>query len=1186
MLKNNICCEFDSQIAYIVNNIDDELNDIITIIDYLKNKELQNDVKNKKKYLLCPNKESLTKYESDIRKCYFKHVNSNLEFYEMSEWHKNWQSKFERTEISIGNRRADAVVHKSVIEFQHSNISKTEINNRTLNYTNFGYKTLWVIDCNNCISIEKTLDDMDLVIFNKKSWICDNFIDLPLIYLSFDNKIALIDPKNIKSRMIVVGEWKSENEYILSLKKNMNIFKNIRIENGKIYYNQRGAGCGKTYESVQLMNNDKRFDNKSVYIYLTKMHSAKEVIYNELKSQNKDGKLKNLLFEEKDDELGTIGKQYKIYFENIKHNKNITLLIGTIDSFMYAIGDKSSSDKDYFVGIVKSIRDGYINTTKNGGINYSCDKINLNKKCLIIIDEAQDLGEEYIEAFCKIINKTNIDVYVIGDKLQSISNEHNIHTFIENNNLPTDIIRNYGENKVMRFHNDKFIEFVNDIVPFDKYKLPQITKICENKKCKYKHEDIIPYEIFGMNNRWLYRNQEFNNINKVIDKIINYIETEITKYNYLPHNFMFIFPILSDNYFAITLESRLQGFWIDKFNDTNYHKIANMDKYWVNKINDNKYYKYVYLHKSEDGKPINLKESEKATRILSIHASKGNGCDVVFLLGIDEHSLKRFSKNEKNIVYDSLLHVAITRQKKSIYIGIDNNNDDISNRFLKYNIKEIVERTPSLSNIKTSNKFQDIIDYSLNNDFASVNNIIKKMNIKLTNNGENTSMIIDWGHHIIRYCVFYYYFMSNIVEKEIFDNNSQSFPDQFTTKIRNVISLNIQPLLYKEYYLKLKEIISNKKNDKSNLIFPILCFSSNENSKHYKYKNTLVNIIKNIQNKIKNSFEKKKFPELCPIETVLLLHILFIMNDGTYSKISIMDIYNIIYYYDHCSNSIDKKHEELKCICKTVFTEGNNNNDSIAYKEIKLSIVNHYENIKKINKVYENFKKYINNNISSTEKFRYNTFHLTYFGSKNKNFSIFEKYDIIAHSDNYVIHFVLKPQINKLNYSEIMFDAVFNKILLLNQSQDSENNYIRFNNKKILTCLISLDSVEPDFISLDIEKDNKIIINNIKKFLVDKYSKEHIKFFNLYNFCKNNKPKDKNSISFTIDNLNEYTKLPNYIFCFFDNISTKILESNNIKEREKILDVVNNEELFLSKLNEKLIISIDSFLLSDNNTDF
>jgi superfamily I DNA/RNA helicase len=258
-----------------------------------------------------------------------------------------------------------------------------------------------------------------------------------------------------------------------------------------------------------------------------------------------------------------------------------------------------------------------------------------------------------------------MDTYVIGDKLQSIWGEHNIHTFLETNDLPTITIqRNTGINHVMRFHNNHFMDFVNNIIDFKKYNLPPIEKICDNNKCKYSHEnEITPYTIFESEKIFADEVDE-NKVNRVIEQIIIYMENEITKYNYLPNNFMFIFPILSKNFLANRLESRLQDFWIKKFENKQYQENVLMkNNYWNNKINTNKYYKYVYLHKSDEGKSINLKESENATRILSIHASKGNGCEVVFLLGTSERSLKLFSHDFGNLVYDSLLHVALTRQK-------------------------------------------------------------------------------------------------------------------------------------------------------------------------------------------------------------------------------------------------------------------------------------------------------------------------------------------------------------------------------------------------------------------------------------------------------------------------------------------------------------------------------------------
>ena len=144
------------------------------------------------------------------------------------------------------------------------------------------------------------------------------------------------------------------------------------------------------------------------------------------------------------------------------------IIIGTIDSYIYALGDKSQNGMNYFNNLLKSIKNGYNDDIeKNGNIKYSRGKYKMNKECLIIIDEAQDLEVDYIEAIVEIMKNTYIDVYLIGDKLQSIWFSNNVYTYLENNELPNiKIIKNTGENVVRRFHNNQYIDFVNNIINF------------------------------------------------------------------------------------------------------------------------------------------------------------------------------------------------------------------------------------------------------------------------------------------------------------------------------------------------------------------------------------------------------------------------------------------------------------------------------------------------------------------------------------------------------------------------------------------------------------------------------------------------------------------------------------------------------------------------------------------------
>jgi len=962
---------------------------------------------------------------------------------------------------------------------------------------------------------------------------------------------------------------------------NQEIILEKQLEKGIIYFNQRGAGCGKTYESIQLIQTDKLFIEKETYIYLTKMHTAKEVIYNELKEQEKRGQLNKLKSVENDDNKG---KQYKISYLNKHTNKEIVIIIGTIDSFNYAVVDKNKIIKhnDYFKGIVKTIRNGFI-STKDSKINYAGKRPSLNKKCLIVIDEAQDLGEEYIEAFNTIITHTNIDVYVIGDKLQSIWGEHNIQTYIDVNNLDSHIERSNGINKVMRFHNKHFINFVNGVIPFEKYGLPPITEICDGCS-KYTHENsIIPYNIFEVPKIYA---TEFNypKIDRVTEKIISFMDKEINKYKYLPNNFMFIFPMLSKNIFASMLEIRIQNYWINKFNNTDYQEVLKHNEFWKDKINDNQFYKYVYLHKSDEGKSINLKESENASRILSIHASKGNGCEVVFVLGITEEALTIFSKKKCNLVYDSLLHVAITRQKKSIYIGIEKNNDDICIRFKKLGIDEDPEIEPRLECIKCHNKFSKVQNYINNNDdiFNEINDkIIEPNNYKkLLPKNEDKKSIIDWGHHIVRYGVLIYNFMLNIIENEVIEN--QEYKDQFITILKNLSTKTIFYYKYGEYNKKLREIDDNNKKGLNNREIPLLLFDTNVNTNYYKYTNILKDIMVNIQSKIIEYLRINKLPPLCPLECVVLLFMIKLIDNGFYSDISIMDIYSIMYCYDSCSDEIDIEHtEKNKCICHNCFNESKINKklyDHELYDEIRKSIKNHYNSVEHIKATYSNYKKYITEKLK-IKNMKYNIFHKIFFGKKNKNFTIMNEYTIIGYSTTHVIYFIIKPQFNELNFNNIMCESILNNFMILNCTSDYKNNYNRYNNKKIYTCILTLDSVEPIFYELNIDKNDTSMKQSIKNYLFTTYSEHHELIYKFYKYCYTNKPKNKSSINFTMEELNKNEKLPQYISDYFYDISKELEICGNDKiKRERVLIKVNDIKLFIENLNIYLEKNVNSFL--------
>jgi hypothetical protein len=637
---------------------------------------------------------------------------------------------------------------------------------------------------------------------------------------------------------------------------------------------------------------------------------------------------------------------------------------------------------------------------------------------------------------------------------------------------------------------------------------------------------------------------------------------------------MFIFPILSKNTFASILELQLQCFWVNKYKDHYYQEnVLKNNDYWKDKINDDEFYKYVYLHKSDEGKSINLRESENASRILSIHSSKGNGCEVVFVLGITEETLTIFSKQKCNLVYDSLLHVAITRQKKSIYIGIETNNDDIYNRFKKLGIKEDEEIQPQLECIKRFNQLSKIKNYTNNDDdiFSKLNDtIIEPNNYKnLIPDNKNNKSIIDWGHHIVRYGVIIYNIMFNFIKNEVIEN--QEYKNQFITILKKISTKSINCYSYIIYNKKLREISNNNKKKKNNYEIPLLLFDEKENTKYYKYTINLRNIMKHIQDKLKEYIKIYQFPPLCSLECIVLLFMIKLIDDGYYSDISIMDIYSIMYCYDSCCDEINEEHrEKSECICHKCFNIPNLNDKSD--NEIRNSIKNHYKNVEHMNTIFINYNKYISENLK-IENMIYNIYHKIFI--KNKNFMIMNNFTIIGYSKDAVIYFIIKPQFNKLNFNDIICESILNNFIILNCSSD-ENNYNRYNNKKIYTCILTLDSVEPIFYELNIDKNDILIKQIIKKYLFLIYSQHHELIYKFYIHCSKNKPTNKTSVEYTIDELDKYKKMPEYIKKYFYDINTKL--NISVNKSEFIHNNVKNKELFLSNFNKELQENIDNFL--------
>ena len=671
-------------------------------------------------------------------------------------WHNKMEAQFPEdmrevkfycsSRFSNTCRRADILLNeKRTCEIQHSFISEKDIVNRFNDWNQFGKDIIWLIDGNEGIIIDKLSSGNYLLTFNQ-FWKYKSFIKTyDYILLEKEDLIFKIELKKIKSGMIELKETKSLDEIITCLKSNPDDIWNLWDDDNSIKSTlsvyQRGAGNGKTYGIWKSITENK---DRKTFIIVTKQHSAKSVIYQELIDQ----KLRYLETEgkdayhidniEEDCEYST-EKHYVIKYKHKRSKRECIVIIGTIDSFCYNLSHSNTKGSKFFEGIIENMKNNGATKINNGNMKYGGQHVQLSKESEIWIDEVQDLPENYFYAMVRLMYDTSCYINIVGDKLQSLEFNDNFLTKIISNGLPNiNIDVKDSENKNRRIKVNNMDKKINELINFNKYNLPEIE--CDDNIQK----EINNEPIQTIKSPIIYANDgdkiKIMNFCKNIFELYRY---EVQKNNYKPNNFLIIFPIMKDNVIAAELQTKIQEFWIQK--------------------NNNEYTQYVYLHKHTEGTVINTDDSVNATRIMSIRSSKGDGREVVFILGVTEKSLKIFSKNTINLVYESHFHVALTRAKKQIYFGLVENNDDIHKRFQDKGYVPffpIINKKISLEKIIDRIYKEKFIEILSNNDITYEKILPTEKIIKQKEN-------VDWGYHCIKYKTFYYQVILNILEKKM-----------------------------------------------------------------------------------------------------------------------------------------------------------------------------------------------------------------------------------------------------------------------------------------------------------------------------------------------------------------------------------------------------------------------------------
>jgi hypothetical protein len=648
-----------------------------------------------------------------------------------------------------------------------------------------------------------------------------------------------------------------------------------------LYIKQNGAGSGKTWNIINMIHRQDFLRFKR-FIYVSKQHSARAIIKDEFLSQYNEGLLNitNMKFRD-------IGKKYIIDYTNSQGDE-CCIIISTIDAFMYSIGDKTVQTYDLFEGIVQSIIDNSIeNTIQFAGLTTQLSET------LYISDETQDLKEIYGMALLKIIKETNMTVYVVGDQLQSISNETNAFTYLKNSNCDSKCDESkYIEpaiNICRRFSHPILIDFVNFMIPFSKYNLPKITSYQRDNRVRDNrvrdNRDSNPLTVLF----------EKGSMNEQIDEIMIYYKKEVEN-GLLPKDFLIVTPFVSNNPMISCLNTAINQFWIEKNGAETYTT-------------------YSVFHKSEIGTSINLDESKETTRIVSIHSAKGDGRPCVFVVGLHETSLKIFSGLKDTLIYDSLLHVAITRMKQKLYITC-NENDEIGQRIKNFLLKNDMPYITQSLFIDPKINIKNILPAC----GEKINEIIS-LDYKPINEDKEINQMnhIHAGYYSIRYGL-----MFQQVCKKLKD---QQFDRMSHIKVIREIALNSPIVIctsWKEYNTRLKMNTGTEENEYNDRDISIPLLNIRGYSIHF---NTIYSNIEIIRNTSGN--------HLSCLQSIIFYYMTQVTSRGRYTNMNILELYKIMHQYDKVDyvDSHDEYMKELDKICEPLlqYKMSWNPNVSIEY---------------------------------------------------------------------------------------------------------------------------------------------------------------------------------------------------------------------------------------------------------------
>lgn len=1070
-------------------------------------------------------------------------------------WHTDMEALFPESMKEIGfmtyqqvdkrhkldERRCDVLLSKNrTLEIQHSHITWNDVRQRKVYWDSvLNKRIIWLIDGNTTDILVEELSDQTYLMKFEHDWKYKSFYGLyDFILMDCNNRIFKINVNKVKCNMIQLKEWKSIHEVVRVLQSQPKhiwaLWQDCNSVNARLTIHQKGAGNGKTFGIWKSICEN---TDKNTFIILTKQHSAKDVIRDELLSQQTN----NIFHIENMTAYDYIkkGKHHVIKYTHKVSQKVCVVIIGTIDSYIYNVVKPTESiATNMFTNMLKNI----INMEKgnkindNGTISFGGETVKLNRTTEIWIDEAQDLHVTYLYAFTKIMLQTGMSVQIVGDLLQSLSEESNIFTELNTQralpNIDITLVEPVNHNR--RIQVKQLCDQINRVIRFDKYGMKKI--FVEENELDDTSLHGPPMEVIQQP-RFFANDTDETKIKAFIDKLFLILDEEVDRNTYVPEDFMFIFPIMKGNVLAHELEIMLNEYWTNKFTNIDYkNAVAHKSSYWRD-YDHEKYTPYAYLHKSEEGTVIKLEDSVHATRLVTIQTSKGDGRNVTFVLNCTEDTLKVMCDQEINLKYESYLHVALTRAKRKIYFGLTMNDDDVCERFDSFvDEKVFIIPPPKITKLISLNKL-------FLHDYTRLYEVCQTLSIKITTNNthnESGNENVDWKYFCIRKSLMYNVILFRILQ-HIKDTSIQK--QEIFVILKKMSKLDTKQCCAKEYF----EILRKCKPLDALPYFPVCTRGTRAIYKRYSKQ-----LYDEVRLVLKNCEKPKEIASNIDenlLRMFLLEYMIKTFKCKMKNEITPSNVYDIVHYIE-----LDKLCKEYKLLSSVQpFSDLTNTCLKYIYSVSRSNIKWNVEKALEFNGVTDDF-----------------SFHTTT--------------SFVGYDDENIYHIYTKPEINTLNTHECTVEIIMECLLLMNCRQTDA----RYTNKTVYTFVLALNTQKYHMFTWNFRDDFKMmLLREVQPICLHIYKKHHEKLFKFCQHVKTLKGKFGKGTSFSTPYmyiLNQLTNdinnklLPPYIKRFLENL-------HDDYRSDFTKNIMSDRDSFCKHLNTMFLSSFDNYIGNSENND-